>query len=436
MPKTKTKKVSVKKKGTVKVGVNHKKVEKLCKNALCKFHLVPTLIDSRGSYCKPECGYDARREKEKQDIRHRLTVLGGTAHTTATVGELKEAVRIAQREVREQETDARKMVVGSKFIATTLERARLSKPPKWGRTKRAGGTLPKKHNYAVAMLSDTHFDERVFPEQVQGMNCYGRAIGDLRLRQFFTNVIELADDWLTGISYDGLLLPLGGDIFTGYIHDELRQTNDAPIFDSLFHYGDQMIAGINMVADYFGVVKIPAVVGNHGRLDKKPRSKHKVQDSYDWALYQYIKHHFKTVGDKRVEFMISHAADQQFSVYSTSFCLTHGDQFRGGGGISGIMTPLMIGDHRKRRRLARLGQSYEWLIMGHWHQLIFGNGIIVNGSLIGFNEYAFNANLDFDKPRQAFFLVDPEHGITINAPIHVVSEAEKWTMSNGAPWVS
>ncbi len=284
------------------------------------------------------------------------------------------------------------------------------------------------------MLSDTHFDEKVYPEQIQGVNAYGRDIGDRRIKEFFHNVVELADDWLTGLTYDGLILPLGGDIFTGYIHDELRENLDAPIFDSLFHYGDLLIAGIKMLRDYFGQVKIPCVVGNHGRLDKKPRSKFRAHDSYDWALYQYIKHHFDVTDKKGIEFMISDAADQIFTVYDTTFCLTHGDQFRGGGGISGIHTPLALGDFRKRRRMARKKQSYEWLIMGHWHQLIFAKGSIVNGSIIGYNEYAFTKNLDYDDPRQAFFLVDPEHGVTINAPIHVSTKSEVWHTAGGKVW--
>jgi len=389
-------------------------------------------IDVRCTYCSVECKRAALSEKTRLGLIDKARAIGAVPSATATSSQLKRLIKQAQVEVRREEKEADKAVTGALFIAETIEQAQTAKPPIWTYSKRS--KLVKKQNYAVAMLSDTHFDEKVYPEQIQGINAYGRDIGDLRLKEFFHNIIELSDDWLSGIKYDGLILPLGGDIFTGYIHEELRENLDAPIFDSLFHYGDLLISGIKMLRDYFGTVKIPAVVGNHGRLDRKPRSKFRAHDSYDWALYQYIKHHFEVTNANGIEFMISDSADQMFSVYGTSFCLTHGDQFRGGSGISGLHTPLAIGDYRKRRRLGKMKQSYEWLLMGHWHQLMFTNGIIVNGSLIGYNEYGFTKNLDYDSPKQAFFLVDPEHGITIRAPIHVSTKAEVWKAADGKVW--
>ena len=390
-------------------------------------------IDARSTYCSVKCRKAAISEKGRLELIETVRGLGIAPAATATAAQLRTLISSAKTELRRKEKDEDKARKGALFIAETLEQASVTAPPVWRYLKKRS-KHSKRRNFAVAMLSDTHFDEKVYPEQILGANAYGRAIGDMRLQEFFNNVVELSEDWLTGLEYDGLVLPLGGDIFTGYIHEELRENLDGPIFDSLFHYGDLMISGIKMLADYFGTVKIPAVVGNHGRLDRKPRSKFRAQDSFDWALYQYIKHHFEATNTKGIEFMISDAADQMFQVYDTSFCLTHGDQFRGGGGISGIHTPLALGDYRKRRRLGRMKQSYEWLIMGHWHQLIFSNGIIVNGSMIGYNEYAFTKNLDYDPPKQAFFLVDPKHGVTISAPIHVSSDAEIWKTANGKVW--
>lgn len=62
----------------------------------------------------------------------------------------------------------------------------------------------------------------------------------------------------------------------------------------------------------------------------------------------------------------------------------------------------------------------------HWHQEIDTNGIIVNNSLKGYDEFAANNNFQFSKPTQAFWLTDPEHGRTLRAPIHVVSKDENW----------
>jgi len=70
-------------------------------------------------------------------------------------------------------------------------------------------------------------------------------------------------------------------------------------------------------------VYIPAVVGNHGRIDKKPRAKNRVYDNYDWLAYQLLKRHF--AGGKSISFGIADGADQVFTVHNTSYLLTHGD---------------------------------------------------------------------------------------------------------------
>jgi len=50
----------------------------------------------------------------------------------------------------------------------------------------------------------------------------------------------------------------------------------------------------------------------------------------------------------------------------------------------------------------------------------------VNGSLKGYDEFAANSNFDFEPPQQAFWLTDPHHGKTIDAPIHVLDKNEYW----------
>jgi hypothetical protein len=36
-------------------------------------------------------------------------------------------------------------------------------------------------------------------------------------------------------------------------------------------------------------------------------------------------------------------------------------------------------------------------------------------------------NFAFEPPRQAFWLTDPEHGITLRAPIFVQDSSEQWS---------
>jgi len=95
--------------------------------------------------------------------------------------------------------------------------------------------------------------------------------------------------------------------------------------------------------------------------------------------------------------------------------------------MEAVIAPLLLGDSRKRKRNTAVNNAYDYLMVAHWHQEIDTNGIIVNNSLKGYDEFAANNNFQFSVPTQAFWLTDPEHGRTLRAPIHVVSDDEDWS---------
>ena len=59
------------------------------------------------------------------------------------------------------------------------------------------------------------------------------------------------------------------------------------------------------------------------------------------------------------------------------------------------------------------------MLLGHWHQLIQLERLIVNGSLKGYDEYAYSNNFGFEPPRQALWLTHPEHGLTFSMPVYL-----------------
>ena len=129
-----------------------------------------------------------------------------------------------------------------------VEAAGTPKPPKWLTPKQ-----PKKNRHAttVAMLSDCHFDEVVRPVEIGNANAFNREIAEIRLRTWAEKVVELNRDHLSGVTIDGLVVMLGGDIFSGNLHD-LAETNADTLPGSLLHWSEQVCAAITMLADYFG----------------------------------------------------------------------------------------------------------------------------------------------------------------------------------------
>ena len=294
-------------------------------------------------------------------------------------------------------------------------------PPKW-----LAPAPPKAAKKAtlVLILSDCHFDEVVRPEEVGGLNAYNRTIAERRLKEWSANSIKLARHYLSGVTYDGVVLMLGGDLLSGDIHEELRETNADTIIGSTLHWSEQVAAAVGVLADEFGKVHVPAVVGNHGRMSRRPRAKLRARSNFDWLLAKQVERHF--ANDKRVTFQIGDDADELVSIYGRGHLLTHGDQVSGGGGIGGIWPPIMRMRARKAQRAMSTGRPFETLWMGHWHQLIQTPSLVVNGSTKGTDEYSWVSNFGHEVPQQALAVVSPEHGVTFQAPVFCTPKGERW----------
>jgi hypothetical protein len=221
-------------------------------------------------------------------------------------------------------------------------------------------------------------------------------------------------------------------MFSGDIHEELMATNETELGPAFVDLEGVFIWMIEELLKNVEQLFIPWVTGNHGRWTHKIRAKGRAFTSFDWLLGQVLRKHFEK--DPRVTFMIGSGSDVRFKIFDYRYMLSHGDQFRGGDGMVGALGPIIRGDHRKRGRASQVGQDYDTLIIGHWHQLIQLRRVIVNGSAKGYCEYAYSNNFPFERPQQALYFTHPQHGITISMPVILdrggPKEAEKWVSWN------
>ena len=98
----------------------------------------------------------------------------------------------------------------------------------------------------------------------------------------------------------------------------------------------------------------------------------------------------------------------------------------------GALGPIIRGDHKKRSRNSEVDMDYDTLIMCHFHQYIHLSRLIVNGSVKGYDEYAYDANFSFEKPQQALWLTHPRYGITYRMPVFV----DRLRLPKKTNWVS
>jgi hypothetical protein len=316
----------------------------------------------------------------------------------------RSAHRQAEKDVERLTADIEKL---SALDAISVE------TPKWGKPKKRAG---KNEATALIMLSDLHLDEVIDPAEVAGMNAYNREIALQRLQRAADGAIRLGTELMAGFQITNAVVIFGGDMVHGNLHDNAEWNETPSVIATVDYWADHLAKFLDTIASAFGPTHVTSVVGNHGRNTLKPRTRGRVIDSFDHHLTRLVQRHYRD--DSRFTWNVPMSADAYVNVYDHRLLVTHGDQARGGSGISGLFTPIALLDSRKRKRDASFGRSYDHLLMGHWHQYIRGNGFTVNGSLCGVNAYAYLGNFGYEPPAQAFGIITPEHGMTIEAPIY------------------
>lgn len=291
-------------------------------------------------------------------------------------------------------------------------------PPKWVLTSRGKGLS----GVPMTMWSDWHYGEVVNAEEVGGVNTFNKKVANQRIKLLTESVIDLAFNHMTEPDYPGLVVCLGGDMISGNIHEELRDTQGY-IQKDLLDLQEQLITALTILANKFGRLFIPCVIGNHGRTTIKPRHKGRAFESYEWNLYHQLERHFKH--DKRFQFLIPNETDAYFSVLGHKFLLTHGDTLgvHGGDGIIGALGPIARGAFKVGRSEANIGRAFDTMIIGHWHTYTpRGDAIpvIVNGALKGYDEYARLAmRIPYSRPSQALWFVHEKYGITAQWQVYL-----------------
>jgi hypothetical protein len=305
-------------------------------------------------------------------------------------------------------------------------------PPKWILSPAGHGPT----GVPVTIWSDFHWGEKVDPTQVGGVNKFNRSVARGRLQHLVNSTVDLTLHHMVRPNYPGIVVCLGGDMITGTIHEDLARTNDGPVQLSLLEIQEQLTTALRIMADKFGKVFVPCVVGNHGRETIKPRTNDIVYTSYEWNLYCQLELAFRD--DPRVQFFIPNETDAYFTVLGHRFLLTHGDRIgaKGGDGIIGAIGPIARGATKVGRAEAQIGRDFDTLIIGHYHTYIpRGDAmpVLANGSLIGYNTYArLMLRVPFSRPTQALAFINKKYGFTAQWAIYL----DKMNKSaNTADWI-
>ena len=274
--------------------------------------------------------------------------------------------------------------------------------------KRKAGT-----RYAVALFSDAHIEETVKSASVMGLNEYNVKIARERIEKYFANLVSC----LNTDKVEYLLFASLGDTISGFIHEELSQSNELTPLEATFEAQNLIYNGLKYICDNTELkrIKFVGIVGNHSRVTNKIQHSNGYKMSYEWLMYKNIQKQAELEG-LPIEFDIP---ESEMAIEDTSdgkrFLFIHGFQIKGSGNgtVCGIYPSL-------GRLSLKYGKVYKQdkIYLGHFHSCISIPNAVVNGSIIGYNSYALTNGFAYEKPAQMYELYSTDIGLMLTRQIY------------------
>lgn len=258
--------------------------------------------------------------------------------------------------------------------------------------------------------SDWHVEENVGSE-IGGLNTYNLGIAKERATKFFQGGLRLTNLLAQDVKIPTIVLALLGDFISNDIHEEFPDVNEVTPMHAIVQAQNFLISGIEFVLKHSAYnLVLPCHSGNHARTTRTTRFAAENGHSLEYLMYLHLAAHFRH--EPRVTFIIPEGMHSYMQVYDTTVRFQHGHAIKYGGGVGGIYIPVnkAISQWNKARHA-------DLDVFGHFHQMRDGGNFICNGSLIGYNAFALSIKADYEKPKQALFLIDRDRGRTCTWPI-------------------
>lgn len=272
---------------------------------------------------------------------------------------------------------------------------------------------PGGESTAIVVLTDWHTEERVDPDTIDGLNEFNLEIAAARIERTFQKIPELIEKFSKFTTMPQLVLALLGDLITGFIHPELKESNYLSPTEASLFVQDRLCAGIDFLLKQKCVktILIPTCHGNHGRTTEKPRTSTAYKNSYEWLLYNQMAKLYRN--EPRVEWKIAKGIHNWVDVQKHGVRFHHGDNIKYQGGVGGITIPV-----NKKIAQWNKARTASLDIFGHYHQFFnHWPRWISCGCLIGYNAYAQSIGAEPQEPTQPFIVMSKEHGLVMAEPI-------------------
>jgi hypothetical protein len=270
----------------------------------------------------------------------------------------------------------------------------------------------------VAIASDLHFGSTV-DEELGGRNQFNWEIAARRWSMFIQQIASYKIE--ARGSHQELHILILGDLIQGLIHDYDSKKCDAQS-KQLAGLTKYLIEGIEYLQHHssFKNIIVHCTAGNHDRMihkASKDRAMIDRDDSLVHPIFYFMGRYFN--GKSNVQVLVPKTPYIDVTIQGHRLWGSHGDVLvnlpNPAKNLSTAKLEMQINKiNASEREIGK--QPYEIFCFGHIHQpahimTTVGTHVIVNGCLIGLDQFAFNAGCAFTSvPTQTIFEITKEYG--------------------------
>lgn len=280
--------------------------------------------------------------------------------------------------------------------------------------------------HLVMHLSDGHHDQIVKPSDCGGLERYDFRISARRAEVYVDTVLKWSQQTLNPQFYFPSLTVLAlGDHTSGEIHAHESRSYFRNMFKNSFAISQLHALMYRDLAPYFETVNVVYLPGNHGRRSIK-KDYNGAHDNWDYLVAETARQHCRDL--KNVHFLIPDSWAINLDIGGIGFSLQHGDDVRSSQGVP------WYGMERRQNRITALnsmqgGNRIRYYCCGHFHRPAtlaqLDGEMLMNGSWVGTDAFAFNALGAFTEPTQLLHGVNSKYGVSWRLPVKLRSDNEQ-----------
>lgn len=286
-------------------------------------------------------------------------------------------------------------------------------------------TLPKRpkgsvEETLVLVLSDTHLDEVVTPQEVEGLENFNFIVGARRCENLIESTLKFTQETLGNFRFKRLVIFGLGDYGSFAIHDHTKDSFFGDVHRNCLAIGQLFGCMIAELAPYFEVVDVYNITGNHGRMTEQyGYGKKDAAANYDDLTMRITELHCREITN--VKFHFPEGMSAIVDVEGYNFHLSHGHTQKGGAAAWGRAKRM------SQTLLPLHGGTIDYVVQGHYHtaglvSVSGGATLIGNGALLACDQYSLQSLGEASQPSQYIFGVHKDRGVTWRLPVQVSSQ--------------